>query len=111
MSTKEPGRMDDGIGFGAEQVKKADSPRSESSVVRCAVRAVRDGDREAFRPLVNLYGKRLFGLALTIVRDPSGAEEITQDAFVGAYMHIDRYDVGRPFYPWLVAIAVRHAQT
>jgi RNA polymerase sigma-70 factor (ECF subfamily) len=103
--------MDAGTGFGAEQVKKADSPRSESSVVRCAVRAVREGDREAFRPLIDLYGKRIFGLALTIVRDPSGAEEVTQDAFVGAYMHIDRYDAGRPFFPWLVAIAVRHAQT
>lgn len=103
--------MDDGTGSGAEWVRTANVPSSESNVVRRAVRAVCEGNREAFSPLVNLYGKRIFGLVLMIVRDPSGTEEVTQDAFVSAYTHIDRYDAGRPFYPWLVAIAVRHAQT
>jgi RNA polymerase sigma-70 factor (ECF subfamily) len=45
-----------------------------------------------------------------MVRQPTGAEEVTQDAFVQAYTHIDRYDVHRPFYPWLASISVRLAQ-
>jgi DNA-directed RNA polymerase specialized sigma24 family protein len=36
-----------------------------------------------------------------MVREPAGAGEVTQDAFVRAYTHIDRYDDHRPFYPWL----------
>jgi RNA polymerase sigma-70 factor (ECF subfamily) len=49
-------------------------------------------------------------LVLMMVREPAGAEEVTQDAFVRAYRHIGQYDRERPFYPWLAAIASRLAQ-
>ena len=77
---------------------------------REVVRDVRRGDREAFRHLVQRYQDRLFGLVLMMVRQRAGAEEVTQDAFVRAYTHIQHYDDNRPFYPWLSAIAVRLAQ-
>jgi RNA polymerase sigma-70 factor (ECF subfamily) len=71
---------------------------------------VRRGDREAFGYLVRKYQGRLFGLVLMMLRQPPGAEEVTQDAFVRAFLHIDQYDEHRPFYPWLASIAVRLAQ-
>lgn len=71
---------------------------------------VRRGNREAFGDLVRRYQGRLFGLVLMIVRQPAAAEEVTQDAFVRAYTHMDRYDTSRPLYPWLATIAVRLAQ-
>ena len=74
------------------------------------VRQVRSGDRDAFGYLVSRYQTRLFGLVLMVARAPAGAEEITQDTFVRAYAHLDRYDEARPLYPWLAAIAVRLAQ-
>jgi RNA polymerase sigma-70 factor (ECF subfamily) len=74
-----------------------------------AVRNVRRGDREAFGHLVRGYQGRLFGLVLMMVREPAGAEEVTQDAFVRAYTHLAQYDERRPFYPWIAAIAVRLA--
>ena len=77
---------------------------------RDVVRDVRRGDREAFGELVQRYQGRLFGLVLMMVREPGGAEEVTQDAFVRACIHLGQYDDGRPFYPWLAAIAVRLAQ-
>jgi RNA polymerase sigma-70 factor (ECF subfamily) len=67
-------------------------------------------DREAFGRLVETYQGRLFGLVLMMVRQPSAAEEVAQDAFVRAYTHLDHYDDTRPFYPWLASIAVRLAQ-
>jgi RNA polymerase sigma-70 factor (ECF subfamily) len=88
----------------------ASDPDVPSDVVRQAVRDVRRGDREAFGQLVNAYQGRLFGLVLMMVREPAGAEEVTQDAFVRAYTHLDHYDEHRPFYPWLASIAVRLAQ-
>lgn len=75
-----------------------------------AVRAVRRGDREAFAQLVHRYQRRLFGLVLLVVREPAGAEEVTQDAFVRAFTRLDRFDDRQPFYPWLATIAVRLAQ-
>jgi RNA polymerase sigma-70 factor (ECF subfamily) len=60
--------------------------------------------------LVQKYQSRLFGLVLMMLREPADAEELTQDAFVRAYQHLDRFDDSRPLYPWLAAIAVRLAQ-
>jgi RNA polymerase sigma-70 factor (ECF subfamily) len=74
------------------------------------VREIRRGDRDAFGHLVHRYQNRLFGLVVMMVREPAGAEEVTQDAFVRAYTHLDHYDEQRPFYPWLASIAVRLAQ-
>lgn len=88
----------------------AGSDEEEAAAVRAAVLAVRAGDREAFGRLLDLYQRRLFGLSLTMVRDPEGAEEVTQDAFVRAYTRLELYDERRPFYPWLATIAVRLAQ-
>jgi RNA polymerase sigma-70 factor (ECF subfamily) len=70
---------------------------------------VRDGHVEAFGLLVGKYQRPLFGLVLMMVRQPAGAEEVTQDAFVRAHTHLHRYDASRPFYPWLATIAVRLA--
>jgi RNA polymerase sigma-70 factor (ECF subfamily) len=77
---------------------------------RDVVGDVRRGDREAFGQLVHRYQGRLFGLVLMMVRQRAGAEEVTQDAFVRAYTHLEHYEDHRPFYPWLASIAVRLAQ-
>ena len=82
----------------------------DDPAVRIAVQAVRCGDRNAFATIVRLYQRRLFGLALMMTRDSAGAEEIAEDAFVRAFLHLDAYDERRPFYPWLSTIAVRLAQ-
>jgi len=79
--------------------------------VLAAVDAIRGDDRDAFSRIVERYERRLFGLTQMMVRQPTAAEEVTQDAFVRAFAYLDRYDAGRPFYPWLAAIAVRLAQS
>jgi RNA polymerase sigma-70 factor (ECF subfamily) len=89
---------------------ESDAAATESAAVREAVRSVRRGNRGAFGLLVARYQRRLFGLTLMVVRDPSAAEELAQDAFVRAFTRLDRYDEQRPFYPWLATIAVRLSQ-
>lgn len=83
---------------------------TESEAVGAAVRAVRVGDREAFGRIVAIYQRRVFALALMLTRDPAGAEDVAQEAFVRAFIHLDAYDSRRPFYPWISTIAVRLAQ-
>ena len=77
---------------------------------RDAVRSVRRGNPQAFAEIVLRYQGRLYGVMLMMVRQPADAEELAQDAFVRAYLQLARYDDQRPFYPWLVCIAVRLAQ-
>jgi RNA polymerase sigma-70 factor (ECF subfamily) len=74
------------------------------------IRDVRRGSRDAYAQLVERYHGRLFGLVLMMVRNRAAAEEVTQDAFVRAYTHLDAYETHRPFYPWIATIAVRLSQ-
>ena len=52
-----------------------------SDVADC-VRRLRAGDRRAFDRLFRLEGRRLYNIALRILRDPALAEDATQETFV-----------------------------
>jgi RNA polymerase sigma-70 factor, ECF subfamily len=84
---------------------------SASEEERRVALAASAGDATAFTALVEQYQHRVFGLSLMILRNRPAAEEVTQDAFVRAFLNLDRYDAARPFYPWIATIAVRLAQT
>ena len=71
------------------------------------VQRVRAGDVDAFGQIVKGYERRVFALAVMILRNREGAGDVTQDAFVRAFERLDLYDVRRPFYPWLATITVR----
>jgi RNA polymerase sigma-70 factor (ECF subfamily) len=71
------------------------------------VQRVRAGDVDAFGHIVKGYERRVFGLAVMILRNREGADDVTQDAFVRAFERLDLYDVRRPFYPWLATITMR----
>ena len=71
------------------------------------VQRVRAGDVDAFGQIVKGYERRVFALAVMMLRNREGADDVTQDAFVRAFERLDLYDVRRPFYPWLATITVR----
>lgn len=70
------------------------------------VLAARDGDTEAFGLLVRRHQKRIYRLAIHLLRDAAEAEDVTQDAFVRAYGALDRFDGRSEPYTWLYRIAV-----
>lgn len=53
---------------------------------------VRDGDRDAFRTLVRLYGARYRALAYRLVGDMALAEDLVQESFVKLWTHAHRFD-------------------
>ncbi len=71
-----------------------------------AVRRCQDGDREAFRHLVERYQDVLYGTAYLMTGNPSVAEEQVQEAFLSAWKGIGRFRNEQPFKPWLVRILV-----
>ena len=71
------------------------------------VQRVRAGDVDAFGQIVKGYERPVFALAVMILRNREGADDVTQDAFVRAFERLDLYDVRRPFYPWLATITMR----
>ncbi|MGH9185342.1 MAG: RNA polymerase sigma factor [Acidimicrobiales bacterium] len=63
------------------------------------------GDRGAALAFVRRFQRRVYGLALLIVRDQGRAEEVAQDAFVRAWRHAQAYDERRAsVITWLLAI-------
>ena len=71
-----------------------------------AVRRARDGDREAFRVLVERHQGRAYRLALRVLRDEEGARDVVQDAFLKAYRSLDRFEGRSGFYTWLYRIVM-----
>jgi RNA polymerase sigma-70 factor (ECF subfamily) len=74
------------------------------------VSLARDGDREAFGELVTRYGPAARRVARAVLRHPEDADDAAQDGFFSAWRHLEQYDPGRPFGPWLLRIVVNAAQ-
>jgi len=69
----------------------------------------RRGDPGAFEEIVRLYQRRVYGVALRIVRAHDVADDVTQEAFLRAWRSLDRFELGRPFGPWVCRIAANLA--
>lgn len=73
---------------------------------RDLVDAARAGDADAFGVLVRRHQKRVFRLALHLLRDAAEAEDVTQDTFVRAYGALARFDGRSEPFTWMYRIAV-----
>ena len=69
------------------------------------VHRVQEGDREAFEALYRQHHDRLYRFCRSRVSNAGDAEDITQEAFVRAWRHIETLGGERLFYPWLRRIA------
>jgi len=70
---------------------------------------VKRGDAAAYDELVRRYLRRAFAVAYRVLRQREDAEDVIQEAFAGALEHIDSFESGRPFGPWLFRIVINRA--
>lgn len=73
------------------------------------VRRARAGDFEAFEALVARYERRVYGLALRLLRHRQDAEEVVQQTFLSVIEHLAGFREEASFYTWLMRIATNHA--
>lgn len=72
------------------------------------VEAVRQGRREGQTEMVSRYAERVFAMIARQVSDMMDAQELTQDAFLRAFSHIDSYAPHKAsLSTWLCRIAYR----
>lgn len=74
-----------------------------------AVRRAQAGDQDAFRTLVELHGRKVFGLAYRITREEASAEDVVQETFIKAHRALRTYDGRAAFGTWLYRIAANAA--
>ena len=73
------------------------------------VRRVRAGETGLFEVVMRRYNQRLYRVARAILRDDAEAEDVTQQAYVNAYRHLDQFAGRAMFSTWLTRIAVHEA--
>lgn len=77
------------------------TPMSDSPSDADLVRRARNGDPAAWRQLVRRHTPMIHRLALRTLRNPSDAEDATQEVFVKMSRYLDTWDSTRPLPPWL----------
>ncbi len=69
-----------------------------------AIEKCRNGEREAFRHLVEKYQRQAVSHATAILSSREDALDATQEAFIDAFKALKQFDSSRPFYPWFYVL-------
>jgi RNA polymerase sigma-70 factor (ECF subfamily) len=76
---------------------------------RAWVRGAQSGSVSDLESLFRHHWPRAYRAAYLVVHDSAAAEDIAQEAFLAALRSLDRFDLRRPFGPWLHRIVVNRA--
>jgi RNA polymerase sigma-70 factor (ECF subfamily) len=80
-------------------------PATEEALVAAAKR----GDEKACETLVKRHQPRLLALALRYVRVQADAEDVVQQAFQRAFVHLSKFEGKSCFSTWLTRITINEA--
>lgn len=73
------------------------------------VERVRAGETALFEVIMRRYNQRLYRVARSILGDGGEAEDVMQEAYVRAYLHLSQFEGRARFSTWLTKIAVHEA--
>src|SRR5688500_9710391 len=97
--------MTDPAGPGSRRVASAADDADRAVLARVAA-----GQLDALQDLYDTYRTMAYSIALRITKDPGTAEDVVQEAFLGAWRHAGRYAEGRgSVKTWLLAIVHHRA--
>jgi len=73
------------------------------------VTRVVEGQTALYELLMRRHNERIYRAARAILRDEAEAEDVMQQAYVNAYVHLRQFDRRASFATWLTRIAVNEA--
>jgi len=83
-------------------VWKESSPEEDRKLVaQC-----RKGDPRAFEELVRKYQQPILNLVYHYIGSQNDIEDVAQKIFTKIYFSLPKFDIQRPFFPWLYRVAV-----
>jgi RNA polymerase sigma-70 factor (ECF subfamily) len=83
-------------------------PSMEADDLALVTRA-QAGDAQAFRSLVVRYQRKVYAVALGIVKDPDLAWDVAQEAFVRVHGHLAEFEGKSSFSTWVLRITTHLA--
>jgi RNA polymerase sigma-70 factor (ECF subfamily) len=69
------------------------------------VRSCREGDESAWNSLVELYGRRIYGIAYHFTLRREDAEELSQEIFLKVIENLHRFDGRYSLGAWIVSLS------
>lgn len=72
------------------------------------IEQIRGGQKELYGDLVRQYHKKVMGYCLSMLQNPTDAEEAAQDIFVKAYQSLGKFKGNSSFSTWLYRITTNH---
>lgn len=91
---------------GPAPVEHAVSDRSDETLLA----AYLQGDRQAFRDLMNRYRNELTHFLTRFLGSAAAAEDVFQETFLQIHLSGETFDPARRFRPWLFTIAANKAR-
>jgi RNA polymerase sigma-70 factor (ECF subfamily) len=73
------------------------------------VAAAKNGEDRAFEILVKRYQARILSLAFRMTRNREDAQDVTQQSFQNAFVHLRTFEGKSSFPTWLTRIAINEA--
>jgi len=73
------------------------------------VERIRGGDTALYEILIRRHNQRLYRTIRAILREDRDVEDVMQQAYVDAYLHLDQFKGEAQFATWLTRIAVNRA--
>lgn len=84
--------------------KTKEDPEDEALVARAKAK-----DTAAFEQLVRKHHAQVYRLALTMVKNPRDAEEVTQETFLNVHRKLDAFRGDSKFSSWLYRVTANFA--
>ncbi len=70
---------------------------------------IRAGDMALFEQLMRRYNERLYRVARAILKSDDDAEDVMQQTYIHAYLHLHQFEGRSEFSTWLTRIAIHEA--
>jgi RNA polymerase sigma-70 factor, ECF subfamily len=77
-----------------------------SNETRDLVARCKKGNQDAFEELVRKYQQAVLNLAYHYIGNRNDIEDVAQKIFTKIYFSLPKFDLKRPFFPWLYRIAI-----
>jgi RNA polymerase sigma-70 factor, ECF subfamily len=75
------------------------------ALVNKRIEQVLKGNQNAYSDIVDLYQHKLYQICYRMLGNKQEAEDITQEAFIRAYINLHTFDQKRKFSTWIYRIA------
>jgi RNA polymerase sigma-70 factor (ECF subfamily) len=86
-------------------VDDADAERTDEALVARA----RARDRAAFELLMRRYNRRVYRVVRSVLHDPVEIEDVMQQAYLAAFVHLEQFEGAARWSTWVCRIAFNEA--